>query len=87
LAVPIFTNDKNSKMVSKVVDGHIKIYNGTSWEHRFLLGAIIGNRFPGNLLLSKEEFYEALTWAYELGMRVLRIPWLYSPSFYQVICS
>jgi len=77
--------------VSTVKYGHIVIWNGASWERRFLTGMNIGaslpGHFPGEFAVTRELYLEWFQDCVDLDVDVIRIYTLHPPYFYSALAE
>ncbi len=79
------------RLVSKVENGHIAVYEGGSWRPRFWTGVNLGattpGHFPGEHSPTKEDYLRWFQQMKEMNVRLVRVYAILSPQFYQALLA
>ena len=77
------------RLVSKVEDGHLAVYEGERWRPRFWTGVNLGattpGHFPGELSPTKEDYRRWFRQMKDMNARLVRIYTIFPPQFYEAL--
>lgn len=79
------------RLVSKVADGHIAVYESGQWRPRFWTGVNLGattpGHFPGELSPTKDDYRRWFRQMKQMNARLVRVYTILPPDFYDALAE
>ncbi|MCZ8513827.1 hypothetical protein O9H85_15565 [Paenibacillus filicis] len=89
-SLPVFESD-GVKQTSAAKDGHLEVFDGTSWKPQFWTGVNLGattpGHAPGELSPTKEDYLRWFAQMKDMHADVVRIYTILPPYFYQALAE
>ena len=86
---PQISTEGGIRLVSKVENGHIAVYEGGSWRPHFWTGVNLGvttpGHFPGELSPTKEDYARWFQQMKGMNARLVRVYTILPPHFYEAL--
>jgi hypothetical protein len=81
--------EAGTKQISMVKDGHLTVFDGSTWQPKFWnginLGATTPGHYPGELSPTKEDYLRWFPQMKQMNINVMRVYTVLPPIFYEAL--